>query len=414
MKRHGYAVPRGVAATIQRVRRSPQPARLVAKGGKWQVVATSSTRSRENSPHKTNCGGEPAIVPALCFWIPSEGGTSVPAKKRAAHCRVSQICVGLSRYRSGMTAGGPRVRRYGDRNDVLQRELILHASELTEFDRSGDRFPSLNHLDIGQRRRLVEQRLRWAIEANRSARCVNGLSRGQELLRQFIVALRGVRSELTTRRRSTPEDNDEPNLRVLVVAGASVAMLASLELRAQDAPGRRMRRSRTRRTRRRTSRTAFTSATPTCTRRIRPMRDDRQHLGPGGGVSLRAGEEVKSSSGLPAKLQRPLDFLVVSDHAENLGLRRRSPVRTRSCSSPSGAARCTTWSRRARVSRPFNEWVKRLSSRGRSVQRQRHPHPHDVAAETAAAEKYNEPGRFTAFIGFEWTSTPGGNNLHRK
>ena len=36
------------------------------------------------------------------------------------------------------------------------------------------------------------------------------------------------------------------------------------------------------------------------------------------------------------------------------------------------------------------------------------------AKTTTIAEKYNEPGRFTAFIGYEWTSNAGGgDNLHR-
>ena len=45
-------------------------------------------------------------------------------------------------------------------------------------------------------------------------------------------------------------------------------------------------------------------------------------LGPEEAYRLARGEEVKSSTGQRVKLPRPYDFLVVSDHAENLASRR--------------------------------------------------------------------------------------------
>jgi hypothetical protein len=43
-------------------------------------------------------------------------------------------------------------------------------------------------------------------------------------------------------------------------------------------------------------------------------------LGPDEAYRLARGEIVVASAGVRARLQRPLDFLVVADHAENLGL----------------------------------------------------------------------------------------------
>ena len=66
------------------------------------------------------------------------------------------------------------------------------------------------------------------------------------------------------------------------------------------------------------------------------------------------GEELTSSTGLPVKLARPLDFLVVADHSDNMGFFPRLYGGDPRCSPtrPGGAG--TTWSRRAgrRASRP--------------------------------------------------------------
>ncbi len=132
------------------------------------------------------------------------------------------------------------------------------------------------------------------------------------------------------------------------------------------------------------------------------------------------GEEVVSSSGVPARLSRPLDFLVVSDHAEGLGLMQEVyNGNPQFVSDPKlaqwskgmqtggeAAAQVATEIVKAQAMGTLPDPLKDPKVIGpvmKSVWQQY----------TATAEKYNEPGRFTAMIGYEWTSVPGGNNLHR-
>ena len=131
------------------------------------------------------------------------------------------------------------------------------------------------------------------------------------------------------------------------------------------------------------------------------------------------GEEITSSTGLQVKLSRPLDFLVVADHSDNMGFfPRLNGGEPSMLADPTG-----------------RRWYDMIQSGGQqgmaaaveiiqAVTGNSFPEalaslPGSAAYRSAwketidAAEAYNDPGRFTAFIGYEWTSTDGGDNLHR-
>jgi len=127
------------------------------------------------------------------------------------------------------------------------------------------------------------------------------------------------------------------------------------------------------------------------------------------------GEEVISSTGVPARLNRPLDFLVVADHAENLGL---APAIAES--NPKLLE--NEWGKMEHDLvksgteggiKAYENWMEKTGAREDPLADMPELTAEMWSNVIAAAEKYNDPGRFTAFIGYEWTSQPNGNNMHR-
>lgn len=130
------------------------------------------------------------------------------------------------------------------------------------------------------------------------------------------------------------------------------------------------------------------------------------------------GETVTSSKGIAARLQRPLDFLVVADHAENLGLYvALAEKNTEVLANEWGRGLFELFSPKTdeAMAKAYLYWAEAFAAAD---------DPTDPLGATSlqktmwqriteAAEKHNNPGAFTALIGYEWSTAPDGNNLHR-
>ena len=132
-------------------------------------------------------------------------------------------------------------------------------------------------------------------------------------------------------------------------------------------------------------------------------------LGQEAAYRVSRGEAVTTYLGWKFKLIRPLDFVVVADHAENLGLAdfisRSDPILL---ANPTGK-RWHDMSKAGNGYDAFLEWL-----RGDTDQINEPRMMQAVWASVVEnADNYYQPGVFTTFHGFEWTSHPGGNNMHR-
>ena len=123
------------------------------------------------------------------------------------------------------------------------------------------------------------------------------------------------------------------------------------------------------------------------------------------------GGEIEHGAGYGIKINKPLDFAAVTDHSEYLGVVRASepdlPLNERSLRD-----------RLLNDGRLSNTLMVTMSLNGFDLENAVTEGWEEITKATwkeiqAAAERHNDPGRFTAFIGYEWTSMPGEKNLHR-
>lgn len=140
-------------------------------------------------------------------------------------------------------------------------------------------------------------------------------------------------------------------------------------------------------------------------------------LGPEDAYRFARGEEVVSSTCQRVKLSRPLDFLVVADHSDQMGFAPDFFAGKPNILADPKGRRWYDMVKAGKAGEAFNELIQDFSA-GKFPKALLYVPGTPAYRSTwqrviKAAEAANDPGRFTAFIGYEWTSMPGGNNLHR-
>ena len=140
-------------------------------------------------------------------------------------------------------------------------------------------------------------------------------------------------------------------------------------------------------------------------------------LRPADAYRFAKGKEIIASSGQLARLSRPLDFLVVADHSDQMGLITDLIAgKPELLAVPEGKH----WYDMMQSGKGGDAIIEIVVSfaQGKFPKGLQYnpgtPGYRSTWQEIIkAAEDANEPGRFTAFIGYEWTSLVQGSNLHR-
>ncbi len=125
------------------------------------------------------------------------------------------------------------------------------------------------------------------------------------------------------------------------------------------------------------------------------------------------GDTVTADNGMPVKLKRPLDFLVITDHSDYLGIYRRLAADDpglKDWEVGQSWAEYLRTGQTVKLGKEFADAIQK-SDPAYSVPEEMLDSIWEEVNERA--ERYNDPGVFSAIIGYEWTSMISGDNLHR-